>query len=127
MFLIIILIIVLVFVALHQRVEGFKSDKKTMDKKALICYYGGAFREGEIGTTKRDSKYGYDAQKNTSISHAKLKDVLNEKGYQTDILISTRNTKYSNHLDSWYKPYDMIINKMSEKLHGTDYMIQSTV
>jgi hypothetical protein len=127
MFLIIILIVVLVFVALQQRVEGFKSDKKTMDKKALVCYYGGSFREGNIGSTKQDSAYGYEAQKNTSISHAKLKDVLNDKGYQTDILISTRNTKYSNYLDSWYKPYDMIINKISEKMHGRDYMIQSTV
>jgi hypothetical protein len=126
MFLIIILIIVLVFVAL-QRVEGFESDKRTMDKKALICYYGGSFREGNIGSTKQDSAYGYEAQKNTSISHAKLKDVLNEKGYQTDILISTRSTKYSDYLDSWYKPYDMIINKISEQIHGRDYMIQSTV
>jgi hypothetical protein len=127
MFLIIILIIVLVYIALQQRVEGFKTDKKRMDKKALICYYGGAFREGEIGSTKNDSKYGYDAQKNTSITHAKLKQLLNDKGYQTDILISTRNTKYGNQLDSWYKPYDMIINKISEKMHGKDYMIQSTV
>jgi hypothetical protein len=127
MFLIIILIVVLVYIALQQRVEGFKSDTFLKDKKALICYYGGSFREGNIGSTKRDSKYGYDAQKNTSISHAKLKQVLNEKGYQTDILISTRNTKYSNYLDSWYEPYHMIINKMSEKIHGKDYMIKATV
>jgi hypothetical protein len=127
MFLIIILIVVLVYVALRQRVEGFTTDKKIMDKKALICYYGGSFREGNIGSTKQDSAYGYEAQKNTSISHAKLKNVLNDKGYQTDILISTRNTKYSSYLDSWYKPYDMIINKISEQIHGRDYMIQSTV
>lgn len=127
MFLIIILIVVLVYIGLQQRVEGFETDSLMKDKKALICYYGGAFREGEIGTTKQDSKYGYEAQKNTSITHAKLKKVLNKKGYQTDILISTRNTKYSNRLDSWYEPYDMIINKISEKMHGKDYMIKSTV
>jgi hypothetical protein len=126
MFLIIILIVVLVYVA-FQRVEGFNTDKMTMDKKALICYYGGSFREGNIGSTKQDSAYGYEAQKNTSITHAKLKQVLNDKGYQTDILISTRSTKYSNQLDSWYEPYRMIINKISEKMHGKDYMIQSTV
>jgi len=127
MFLIIILIVVLVYVALQQRVEGFKSDKIAMDKKALICYYGGAFREGDLGTTRSDSKYGYESQKNATITHAKLKQVLNDKGYQTDILISTRATKYTNQLDSWYEPYNMIINKLSEQIHGKDYMIQTTI
>jgi hypothetical protein len=108
-------------------VEGFKSDKNTMDKKALICYYGGSFREGDLGSLKRDTTYGYESQENASITHAKLKQVLNDKGYQTDILISTRNTKFSNKLESWYEPYNMILNKISEQIHGRDHMIQATV
>ena len=127
MFLIVILILVLVYILFRGRVEGFESDSKESNKKALICYYGGAFREGNIGSTKRDSEYGYEAQKNTSTTHAKLKEVLNEKGYQTDILINTRSTKYSNQLKRWYEPYNIILNKISEKLHGKDYMIQSTI
>ena len=127
MFLIVILILVLVYILFKRRVEGFESDSISYDKKALICYYGGAFREGNIGSTKRDSTYGYNAQKNTSITHAKLKEVLNEKGYQTDILINTRNTKYSNHLETWYDPFNIVINRLSEKMHGRDYMINSTI
>ena len=127
MFLIVVLILVLVYIVFKRRVEGFELDSITYDKKALICYYGGAFREGDVFSTKQDSKYGYDSQKNNSITHAKLKEVLNEKGYQTDILINTRNTKYGNLLKSWYEPYNMIINKLSDKIHGRDYMIQSTI
>lgn len=126
MFLIIILIVVLIYLS-FQRVEGFSSDKKIMDKKALICYYGGSFREGGSSSITNDTKFGYNTQENASITHAKLKQVLNDKGYQTDILISTRNTKYSNKLESWYEPYNMILNKISEQMHGKDYMIHSTV
>lgn len=127
MFLIIVLMLVLLYIVFKRRVEGFESDDKRANKKALICYYGGAFREGNIGSTKRDSNYGYNAQKNTSITHAKLKEVLNEKGYQADILINTRNTKYSNQLETWYDPFNIVINRLSEKMHGRDYMIQSTI
>jgi hypothetical protein len=127
MFLILILIIVLVYIFFKPRLEGFEEDTTTKDKKALLCFYGGAFREGNIGTTKVDSEYGYKAQKNTSITHAKLKEVLNKKGYQTDVLINTRSTKYKSQLESWYDPYNMIVNKLSDKFHGRDYMIQSTI
>ena len=127
MFLIIILIIVIIYLSLNRGVEGFEQDRTRMDKKALLCYYGGSFREGNINSTKSDTKYGYEAQKNASITHAKLKSILNEKGYQTDILINTRSTKYSNQLEEWYEPFNMILNKISDKIHGRDAMIQSTI
>jgi len=126
-FLIIILIIVILYLLLNRRVESFEVDKIKTDQKALICYYGGAFREGNYGSTKSDTKYGYESQKNASITHEKLKTVLQEKGYQTDILINTRITKYSNKLEKWYDPYDMILNELSNKIQGPDQMIKSTI
>jgi len=122
-----ILIIVILYLLLNRRVEGFEVDKTKKDKKALICYYGGSFREGNIGTTKSDTKYGYESQKNASITHEKLKSVLQEKGYQTDILINTRETKYSDQLEKWYEPFNMILNDLSNKVHGKDHMIQSSI
>ncbi len=127
MFLLFILLIVLVYLLFNKKLEGFEEDTVVKDKKALICYYGAAFREGNIGSTLTDTKYGYNTQKNTSISHAKLKKVLNEKGYQTDILVNTRKTKYENELESWYDPFSLVINKISNRIHGRDAMISSTI
>ena len=125
-----ILIIVILYLLLNRRVEGFEVDEKKMNKKALICYYGGAFREGGSSTIKADTKYGYDSQKNASITHEKLKTVLHERGYQTDILINTRETKYSDQLEKWYEPFNLILNKMSDNISGIvgrDELIHSTV
>ncbi len=127
MFLLIILIIVILYLYIHKHIEGFKEDDYKNDKRCLVCYYGGAFREGNIGSTISDTNYGYESQENTSKTHAKLKSVLNEKGYQTDILINTRNTKYKDKLESWYNPFNIVINNLSNKIHGKDYMIQSTI
>jgi len=126
-FLIMILIIVILYLLLNRCVEGFEGDTTQKDKKALICYYGGSFREGNIGSTKSDTPYGYESQKNASITHEKLKNVLQERGYQTDILINTRETKYSNQLERWYEPFNMIMNEISDKVHAKDKMIQSTI
>jgi len=127
MFLLFILLIVLVYLLFNKKLEGFEEDDVVKDKKALICYYGAAFREGNYGSTLTDTNYGYDTQKNTSISHAKLKQVLNDKGYQTDILVNTRKTKYENELESWYDPFSLVINKLSNRIHGRDAMISSTI
>jgi len=127
MFLLFILLIVLVYLFFNKKLEGFEEDTTVQEKKALICYYGAAFREGNIGSTVTDTKYGYNTQKNTSISHAKLKKVLNEKGYQTDILVNTRKTKYENELESWYDPFSLVINKLSNRIHGRDAMVTSTI
>ena len=97
------------------------------NKKCLLVYYGGSFREGNIGTTISDTKYGYESQKHASISHAKLKKVLNEKGYQTDILVNTRYTEYKDDLMNWYNPFNIILNKIPTRMHGKDYMIQSCI
>jgi hypothetical protein len=63
----------------YNKLEGFEQDtpNKEKTKKCLLVYYGGAFREGNIGTTKHDTLYGYEAQERASITHAKLKKVLN--------------------------------------------------
>jgi len=124
--LIIILIIVIFYLLFKSQAEGFK-DTNIFDKKALICYYGGSFREGNIGSVMSDTKYGYESQENASITHAKLKSVLQNKGYQTDILINTRQTKYENILKQWYEPFNLIINNLSLQIEGHDYMIKSVI
>jgi hypothetical protein len=120
-----------IFILLYNKLnnlEGFEQDTYTENpKKCLLVYYGGSFREGNIGTTKQDTNYGYESQQRASITHAKLKKVLNKKGFQTDIIINTRSTKYINKLEDWYSPFNMVINKISDKVHGKDHMIQSAV
>ena len=129
MLLYILLFIVILFVVFkkNSNMEGFEEDKLKNDKKCLLVYYGGSFREGNIGSTTTDTEYGYEAQKNASITHSKLKRVLNKKGYQTDIIINTRHTDYKKELMKWYNPFDIIINNIPLKLHGKDYMIQSAI
>ena len=135
MILYILFIIVLLFLYFNQGIEGFTQDtrnNKTSDnfvnnKKCLLVYYGGSFREGNIGSTLSDTKYGYESQKHASITHAKLKRVLNKKGFQTDILINTRHTEYKDDLMNWYNPFNIILNNIPSKVHGKDYMIQSCI
>jgi len=120
------------FILLYNKInklEGFEQDTTNKEKtqKCLLVYYGGAFRDGNIGTTKHDTDYGYGAQERASITHSKLKKVLNKKGYQTDIIINTRSTKYVNKLQDWYSPFNMIINNLSDRIHGKDFMIQSAI
>ena len=126
-----VILLIVVFILLYNklnRLEGFEQDTNTeKTKKCLLVYYGGSFRDGHIGTTKHDTNYGYESQERASITHAKLKKVLNKKGFQTDIIINTRSTKYTNKLKDWYSPFNMIINNLSDKIHGKDYMIQSAV
>jgi hypothetical protein len=129
MLLYILLCIVILFVLFKKNnMEGFEEDNLYKnEKKCLLVYYGGSFREGNIGSTTSDTQYGYEAQKNASITHAKLKKVLNKKGYQTDIIINTRHTDYKSDLMKWYNPFNIIINNIPIKTHGKDYMIQSAV
>ena len=127
-----IILLLVIFILLYNKInklEGFEQDltNKKKLKKCLLVYYGGAFREGNIGSTKHDTAYGYEAQERASITHAKLKKVLNKKGFQTDIIINTRDTRYSHKLQDWYSPFNIIINKLSDKMHGKDYMIQSAI
>jgi hypothetical protein len=144
MLLYILFIIVLLFLWLkNSDIEGFKEDTKfenkkqnkqfknnktfENNKKCLIVYYGGSFREGNIGSTLSDTKYGYETQKHASITHAKLKKVLNEKGYQSDILVNTRDTVYKKDLMNWYNPFNIILNNLPKELHGKDIMIQNCI
>ena len=126
-----VILLIVIFILLYNKLnklEGFEQDTyKENPKKCLLVYYGGSFRDGNIGTTKHDTNYGYESQQRASITHSKLKKVLNKKGFQTDIIINTRSTKYINKLEDWYSPFNMIINKISDKVHGKDYMIQSAV
>jgi hypothetical protein len=128
-----LILLMVIFILLYNKLnklEGFEEDvtkDKTQTKKCLLVYYGGAFREGNIGTTIQDTNYGYEAQERASITHAKLKKVLNKKGFQTDIIINTRSTKYTNKLEDWYNPFNMIVNNLSNKIHGKEYIMKSTI
>ena len=124
-----IILIIVIFNLLYNKLNNFEGFgiEKEKTKKCLLVYYGGAFREGIIGTTIQDTDYGYESQERASITHAKLKKVLNKKGYHTDIIINTRTTKYVNKLQDWYSPFNMIINNLSDRIYGKDIMIQSAI
>jgi hypothetical protein len=120
-----------IFILLYNKInklEGFEQDLTNKKlKKCLLVYYGGSFRDGDTQKSIHDTNYGYETQERASITHAKLKKVLNKKGYQTDIIINTRTTKYMNKLEDWYNPFNMIINNLSNKIQGQEYMIQSAI
>jgi len=110
--------------------EGFRESMKPRDKpkkKGLICYYGGAFREGGNLSTLQDTAKGYDSQYYATQTHMKLKDSLNKKGYDIDTMINTRSTMYKNDLYKWYNPFNALFNNIDKKVNGKNIMIKNAV
>ena len=92
--------------------EGMKPrDKKK--KKGLICYYGGAFRDGHNKSTIQDTEKGFDSQFYSTQSHMKLTDIIKKKGYNVDTIINTYHSAYEKDLSKWYNPYELIFNKIN--------------
>jgi hypothetical protein len=109
--------------------EGMKPrDKKT--KKGLICYYGGAFREGGNLSSLQDTNNSYNGQYYATQTHLKLTEFVKSKGYDVDTLINTYHSKYEKNLSNWYKPYEILLNKLNKKLtstNGRDKLIKASV
>ena len=67
----------------------------------LIC--GEAFREGVTNTRLRDTEYGYNNQKESSLSQNKLIEKLTNDGWIIDVGLHTYKTIFENELLGWYK------------------------
>ena len=99
-------------------------------KKGLICYYGGAFRDGGNLTTTQDTERGYDSQYYATQTHIKLTNMIKQKGYYVDTMINTYHSNFENELSKWYNPFNIIlntINKKSKSTDGRDKLIQSSI
>lgn len=109
--------------------EGMKPQDEAT-QKGLICYYGGAFRDGHNGSSKQDSERGFDSQFYSTQSHLKLTEIIKSKGYDVDTIINTYHSTYENVLTTWYKPYEILLNNMNKRLKSTsgrDNLISSAV
>jgi hypothetical protein len=93
-------------------------DKKT--KKGLICYYGGAFREGGNLSSLQDTDTGYDGQYYATQTHLKLTEIIKSKGYDVDTIINTYTSKYEKDLSKWYEPYEILLNRLNKNIKSTD-------
>ena len=103
--------------------EGFRESMKPRDepkKKGLICYYGGAFRDGGNLSTLQDTEKGYDSQYYATQSHIKLTNVLKNRGFDVDTLINTYHSNYEKELTKWYNPFNIILNTINRTLKSTD-------
>ena len=92
--------------------EGYFEPMKPRDeptKKGLICYYGGAFRDGGNGTTMHDTENGYDSQYYATQTHLKLTEIIKQKGYDVDTMINTYHSNYEKELSKWYNPFNIIL------------------
>jgi hypothetical protein len=90
------------------------------NKNCLICYYGGGFRDGNMESTTQDTDDGYKNQEYASKTHIKLHNILKEKHINYDIIINTYDSKYIDKLTEWYKPDELIINKINKTIKSTD-------
>jgi len=131
-----ILIIVVCIVCLkylYKYKEGYYEPMKPRDeptKKGLICYYGGAFRDGPNGTTLHDTERGYDSQYYATQTHIKLTELIKQKGYDVDTMINTYHSHFESELSKWYNPFNIVlntINKRSKSTDGRDKLIQSSI
>ena len=107
--------------------EGMKNKPS---KKGLVCYYGGAFRDGQNGSSKQDSEKGFDSQYYSTQTHLKLTEVIKSKGYSVDTIINTYHSTYENILTTWYKPYEILLNHINKKIKSTvgrDNLISSAI
>lgn len=126
----IILAIFLIITFQYTNTYTFEGMKSESTKKGLICYYGGAFRDGHNGSSKQDSEKGFDSQLYSTKTHLKLSEIIKSKGYSVDTIINTYHSTYENILTTWYKPYEILLNNMNKRLkstNGRDNLISSAV
>ena len=113
----------------EKTIEGMKpQDKPT--KKGLICYYGGAFRDGHNGSSRQDTEKGFDSQFYSTQSHMKLTELIKAKGFEVDTIINTYHSTFENDLSKWYEPYKILLNKINKNIKSTsgrDNLISGTI
>lgn len=81
--------------------------KETFDnkntKKGMLLLLGECFREGNIGSRKRDTDFGLKTQKDATTSHIDFSTFVKKKNnVELEIYINTYETKYKTELIKWY-------------------------
>ena len=138
MLVIILSIVLIILLIQYNGWEGFehlkfKEGMKPRDKekkKGLICYYGGAFRDGHSGSSNHDTTNGFDSQFYSTQSHLKLTKIMKEKGYNVDTIINTYHSTFENNLSKWYNPYEILLNKINKNIKsvdGRDNLIRTSI
>jgi hypothetical protein len=128
MYLILLSILILLLLIFKKRTEPF--TKESINKKGLLIYYGGGFRDGPNSSSIQDTVKGYNNQFYASKSHIKLNKVLTEKGYDIDSLVCSYHSKYESQFKVWYNPFDIILNTIrvrGKSTDGRDSLIQNCI
>ena len=118
MYLILLSILILLLLIFKKRTEPF--TKESINKKGLLIYYGGGFRDGPNSSSIQDTVKGYNNQFYASKSHIKLNNVLTDKGYDMDTLVCSYHSKYESQFKVWYNPFDIILNTIRVRGKSTD-------
>ena len=113
----ILLSILLLLLLIYKKQEPFT---KKINKKGLLVYYGGGFRDGPNLSSIQDTEKGYNNQFYASKSHIKLNKVLTDKGYDMDSLVCSYHSKYESQFKLWYNPFDIILNTIKVNGKSTD-------
>ena len=113
----ILLSILLLLLLIYKKQEPFT---KKINKKGLLVYYGGGFRDGPNLSSIQDTEKGYNNQFYASKSHIKLNKVLTDKGYDMDSLVCSYHSKYESLFKLWYNPFDVILNTIKVNGKSTD-------
>jgi hypothetical protein len=109
-----IFLLITIFLFLYKKKEGFED-------KCLFILYGESFREGKQHSRETDTKNGYDSQLLACDSHIKLINKLKQKyNINTDVSISTYDTKYENVLKNMYKNNNLIYKSQKELIGPTN-------
>ena len=119
-----------VYQVIDQEVNKIVDKTNNVRKKGLLCYYGGAFREGHNGNTNQDTEKGFDSQYYSTQSHIKLAALMKEKGYDIDTIINTYHSTFEKDLTKWYNPYEILFDKINKNVRSTDgrdKLIKATV
>ena len=117
MYLILLILILFSILLIYKTQEPFTHKS---NKKGLLVYYGGGFRDGPNLSSIQDTVKGYNNQLYASKSHIKLNKVLTEKGYDIDSLVCSYHSKYESQFKIWYNPFDIILNTIKVRGKSTD-------
>jgi len=98
--------------------------KEYFENRCLFVLYGEAFREGKQNSRIKDTNESYENQMLASDSHLKFIDMLKTKhNIDTDVSISTYETKYESDLKKKYK--NMIKYNSEKELIGENNISQN--
>ena len=107
-YILIIILILIIFKLCKVYKEGFED-------KCLLVLYGESFRDGLNQERNKDTEISFLNQMIACESHLKfINTIQNKYNINTDVVISTYDTKYENELKEKYKNNNLIYKSQSE-------------